>query len=76
MTKLTATNQDLEPDRIERLNNVLDNAFDGSKVVSMHDHKGSLVVTWDYQPTTAELKLIKDAWHWNNEIEITHVVKP
>ena len=87
--KISATNANTEPDRIERLNRVYgyalgcghvagDVAFLG-KLSQLHDHKGSLVVTWFEQPTDAQKSFFVNAWKSKVGDETTHVeheVKP
>lgn len=74
--KISATNSNTEPDRIERLNRVYgyavsradaagDRDFLG-KLAHLHDHKGTLIVVWYEEPTEAQ----KDCWvhAWNSKI--------
>lgn len=70
--KISATNSNSEPDRIERLNRVYgyavglaDNAGDGSflgKLSQLHDHKGRLIVVWFEAPTEAQKTYWLRAW--------------
>ena len=69
---ISATNSNIEVDRIERLNRVYGYAIaladaDGnrqciSKLVQLHDHKGVLTVTWRHSPTTPEKVYFTRAW--------------
>jgi hypothetical protein len=69
---ITATNSDTEPDRLERLNRVYGYAIgvadaDGSgdcitKLARLHDHKGTLIVTWHVAPSTTEKGYLARAW--------------
>ncbi|WP_374518204.1 hypothetical protein [Undibacterium squillarum] len=70
--KISATNSETEPDRLERLSRVYGYAaalsdMDGNsdfcaKVAKLHDHKGNLVVIWYEQPTARELTYFLRAW--------------
>jgi hypothetical protein len=70
--KISATNSNTEPDRIERLNRVYgyavalaDSAGDTkflAKLIHLHDHKGSLMVTWYEEPTEAQKEYFVKAW--------------
>ena len=70
---LTATNSLTEPDRIERLSRVYGYAValaDASgvgqgfieKFTQLHDHKGTLIVFWNDQPSDAEREFFVRAW--------------
>ena len=70
--KISATNSNVEYDRIERLNRVYgyalaladvagSNAFLG-KLVHLHDHKGKLIVTWFDTPSDEEKAFFVKAW--------------
>ena len=69
---VSATNGDTEPDRLERLNRVygyaiaqadLDNDRDCiTRLVRLHDHKGTLVVTWRVAPSDLEKAYFSRAW--------------
>lgn len=69
---ISATNGDTEPDRIERLNRVYGYAIgladsDGNpdcitKLARVHDHKGTLVVTWNTAPSAPEKAYFARAW--------------
>ncbi len=70
---ITATNSMTEPDRIERLTRVYGYAValadasgtgDGfiEKFTQLHDHKGTLIVFWNDQPSEAEREYFVRAW--------------
>ncbi|RZI43367.1 hypothetical protein EGT07_09895 [Herbaspirillum sp. HC18] len=70
--KISATNSNTEPDRIERLNRVYgyavaladaagDKLFLG-KLSHLHDHKGKLIVVWFEEPTDREKGHFVCAW--------------
>jgi hypothetical protein len=81
--KITATNSNTEPDRLERLNRVYgyalglaDQANDQAcigKLLRLHDHKGILVVTWVEEPTEGEKAYFKQAWNSLVGDQTTHV---
>lgn len=70
--KISATNSNTEPDRIERLNRVYgyavalaDTAGDKDflgKLSQLHDHKGTLIVVWFEEPTEAQKAHFVNAW--------------
>jgi hypothetical protein len=70
--KISATNSQTEPDRIERLDRVYGYAMaladaDGNpafveKLTQIHDHKGTLIVFWHVPPTEAEKAYWTNAW--------------
>jgi hypothetical protein len=70
--KISATNSNTEPDRIERLNRVYgyavalaDKARDSKflgKLSYLHDHKGTLIVVWQEPPTEKEKGYFTAAW--------------
>lgn len=70
---ITATNGDTEPDRLERLNRVYgyalglaDQAGDRAcirKLAGLHDHKGTLIVTWHEEPKAVEKAFFVRAWN-------------
>lgn len=70
--RITATNSDTEPDRVERLNRIYGYAValaDAAgntecitKIAQLHDHKGNLIVTWREEPTNAERGFFLRAW--------------
>jgi hypothetical protein len=70
--KITATNGNTEPDRLERLNRVYGYAVglaDGvgnkeclAKLSHLHDHKGKLIVAWFSSPTEEEKSFFSRAW--------------
>jgi hypothetical protein len=70
--KISATNSNTEPDRIERLNRVYgfaaglahlagDEGF-LPKLVQLHDHKGKLIVVWFEPPSDAQKNFFVTAW--------------
>ncbi|OGX18937.1 MAG: hypothetical protein A3K83_06590 [Omnitrophica WOR_2 bacterium RBG_13_44_8b] len=69
---LTATNQETEGYRIERLNQVVGyicalaehygNKDLTGKIRSLDDHKGCLTVVWKAAPTAGEKEIIAKAW--------------
>jgi hypothetical protein len=70
---ITATNSMTEPDRIERLTRVYGyvvaladahgvGAGFIEKFTQLHDHKGTLIVFWNDQPTEAERDFFVRAW--------------
>jgi len=70
--KISATNSNTEPDRIERLNRVYgyalaladaagDTGFLG-KLSHLHDHKGKLIIVWFEEPTESEKAYFASAW--------------
>jgi hypothetical protein len=70
--KISATNSNTEPDRIERLNRVYGYALGLAdqagavdflgKLAHLHDHKGQLIVTWFSAPTETEKACFVQAW--------------
>jgi hypothetical protein len=70
--KITATNGDAEPDRLERLNRVYgyaiglaDQASNADcivKISQIHDHKGTLIIVWNATPSAAEKEFFVKAW--------------
>ncbi|MBI1771165.1 MAG: hypothetical protein HYR68_02155 [Burkholderiales bacterium] len=71
--KISATNSETEPDRIERLSRVYGYAMgladiDGNtacitKLAKIHDHKGTLMVIWYDAPTATEKGYFVRAWN-------------
>ena len=70
--KISATNSNTEPDRLERLNRVYgyavgladmvgDSTFLG-KLSHLHDHKGNLIVVWFEEPTAEQRNYWVRAW--------------
>lgn len=69
---LSATNGDTEPDRLERLNRVYGYVIGQADVdknhdcithlVRLHDHKGTLEVTWHVAPSDVEKTYFSRAW--------------
>lgn len=81
--KLSATKGNTEPDRIERINRVYgyavgvadergNRAFIG-KLSRLHDHKGTLVVTWFSAPSDEEKSYFLKAWQSLIGDESSHV---
>ncbi len=70
--KISATNQDIEADRIERLNRIYGYAVGVAdqmgnpgfikKLSRLHDHKGTLMVAWFMAPTDEEKTYFVKAW--------------
>ena len=70
--KISATNSETEPDRLERLSRVYGyaialadtdrNAECINKLAKLHDHKGTLMVIWHAQPTGRERTYFLRAW--------------
>lgn len=87
--KITATNSNTEPDRIERLNRVYgyalaladaagDIEFLG-KLSHLHDHKGTLMVVWFDEPTDGQKENFVKAWKskvGDESIHVEHEVRP
>lgn len=81
--KISATNSNTEPDRIERLNRVYGYAVgladaDGNKsflgkLSRLHDHKGKLIVMWLEEPTEKEKGYFSRGWHSKVGDETTNV---
>lgn len=69
---VTAYNSDTEQDRLVRLERVIGyicalaehygNDTVLSKISSIHDHKGTLTVSWRSVPTAGEKEFISKAW--------------
>jgi hypothetical protein len=70
--KISATNSNTEPDRIERLNRVYgyavaladvggDKEF-LAKLSHLHDHKGTLTIVWFDEPTDEQKQYFVSAW--------------
>ncbi|TFV88434.1 hypothetical protein E4K72_21965 [Oxalobacteraceae bacterium OM1] len=81
--KISATNSNTEPDRIERLNRVYgyavaladvagNNEFLG-KLAHLHDHKGQLIVQWFAAPNEQEKGFFAQAWKSKVGDETTNV---
>ncbi|MFZ6691655.1 hypothetical protein [Undibacterium sp. SXout20W] len=70
--KISATNSETEPDRLDRLSRVygyaagladLDHNTECiEKLAKLHDHKGTLMVIWHVAPTSAEIGYFLRAW--------------
>ena len=70
--KISATNSETEPDRLERLNrtygyvvgmaDVEGNIDTITKIAKLHDHKGTLMVIWRVTPTEKEKIYFLKAW--------------
>jgi hypothetical protein len=90
--KISATNSNTEPDRIERLNRVYgyavalaDSAGDKGdkeflgKLSHLHDHKGKLIVVWFDEPTATEKAHFVNAWKskiGDESAQVEHEVRP
>jgi hypothetical protein len=81
--KISATNSNTEPDRIERLNRVYgyavaladvagDKTFLG-KLSNLHDHKGNLIVVWFEAPSEQEKSYFERSWQSKVGDETTNV---
>ena len=66
-----------EPDRINRLEKVSKiyniqiqdlNEQELAKIISLHDHKGDLTVTWTDNPTDEQKHIIELLWELQNEL--------
>ncbi len=87
--KISATNSNTEPDRIERLNRTYGYAlaladcagnkeFLG-KLSHLHDHKGTLIVVWFSDPTEEEKGCFVKAWKskvGDESSNVEHEVRP
>lgn len=77
---ITATRQDEEPDRLLRLEDMLENAYQLggldllAKINSVHDHKGQLVIDWKSQPTSLDMRNIEYAWETQAEYLVEHTL--
>jgi len=70
--KISATNSETEPDRLERLSRVYGyaagladmdhNTTCIEKLAKLHDHKGTLMVIWHTTPTSQEIGYFLRAW--------------
>jgi hypothetical protein len=61
-------------ERLQRLKEMV-NYFDLSmKIFKLHDHKGMLTVYWFVRPTLEEQRILKHAWEFFCEYEISHVL--
>lgn len=68
--KLSAYNGDKEPTRIERLNDVAEAITEKkhiTKVVALHDHKGTLHVNFSGRPMTSDIVAISRIWSGHAE---------
>lgn len=87
--RISATNSDTEPDRIERLNRVYGyalgladqagNAEFIGKLSHLHDHKGTLMVVWFSEPTEEERECFVKAWQskvGDESSNVEHEVRP
>jgi hypothetical protein len=76
--KITANRQGEEPHRLDRLKEVaaaVENATHFSKVIALHDHKGSLYVNFDQQPSMSDVLAVAKAWEQQNEHEMNVYVR-
>jgi hypothetical protein len=81
---ITATNSDVESDRVERLNRVYGYAIalaDAdhndrciAKLARIHDHKGNLMVYWWSEPDAVEKQYFMRAWQSLVGDQSEHVV--
>lgn len=81
--KITATNSESEPDRLERLWRVYGyaiamadmdrNTLCIDKIAKLHDHRGTLMVIWHNAPTAREKQYFFRAWQSQIGDESTHV---
>jgi hypothetical protein len=81
--KITATNSETEPDRLERLYRTYGyvigfaeaegNTNTIAKIAKLHDHKGTLMVIWHQAPTEKEKIYFLKAWHSKVGDESTQV---
>jgi len=70
--KLTASNAELEPWRIQRLKRIVGelNSFVYNhyklnlmnKLLCLHDDNGTLKITWSSDPTLAERTVVREVW--------------
>ena len=70
--KISATNSETEPDRLERINRAYGYVvgladIDGNgdtitKIGKLHDHKGTLLIIWRSAPTEQEKIYFMKAW--------------
>lgn len=87
--RISATNSDTEPDRIERLNRVYGYAIgladnDGNsecitRLAQLHDHKGRLIVVWHAAPSEAERSYFTKAWMslvGDGTASVEHEIRP
>jgi hypothetical protein len=73
MIAITANRSDEEPWRIERLNKVT-KRFMPRNVIALRDHKGILSVNWSSLPTIEDLTAVVQAWGYQNEWLIQHLL--
>ena len=77
--ELTAYNEATEPDRIERLARVNTMLRTQTKVetriLQLHDDKGTLSVNWGDQPTAREIVTVARAWERQCEWAVNHYVR-
>jgi len=70
--KFSATKEETEPNRLERLHEIWGYAYALSEknesnsviesVVGLHDHKGVLTVTWKNNPSDGQKAIFTSAW--------------
>ncbi|MDH2400145.1 hypothetical protein QCM77_09330 [Bradyrhizobium sp. SSUT18] len=74
--KITANRQDEEPSRIDRLNRLAEVLLTKgvTKIIGLHDHKGTLYVNWSATPSTSELTTVISAWAAEYEPHSNHAV--
>lgn len=79
--EFTATDDELEPWRIDRLGKYFENlraesAGAAHEVVALHDHKGTLEVFWYRTPSTHFAESVENAWRELGEVAIAHRPPP
>ena len=48
--------------------------YDIKNIYLLHDHKGSLTIVWESEPTTRQLEILKSAWNFFDEYEIENKI--
>ncbi|MGN6308606.1 MAG: hypothetical protein ACTHNN_03510 [Xanthobacteraceae bacterium] len=74
--KLTANCQDEEHERIQRLERVAKAVQEKhlTKIIALHDHKGTLYVNWSSRPSTQEILNIVAIWSDEAEHHSNHAI--
>lgn len=66
------------PWRIDRLKRIARTAkrlaWNLTRLIALHDHKGTLMCLWSAPPDDEAKKLIENAWDTENESEVQHYV--
>ena len=67
-----------ETSRLQRMADVARRVFGadpgvGDKIDTLHDHKGTMTVTWFRRPTEHDRKVVQQAWEAECECDIEHV---